>query len=233
MVAQATPVNETDRQLKLHFEARLEQEVARLREESRTAVADFKRSFPPPTDAQIERLLYPELAEFAVELGGRRFALREMPALEEKKFLRLVEQKLPALVAEILSFDERLGEPAGGTADAFARVLERAGSALDLVAEACALVLDPAGAAGLTREFVQRHASTARQLRILKAQLLINGARDFLSRLFPALREVEPPEGPVPKVAPAVTPISPPQSPGSNSCGIPPASSQLVLPWGS
>ncbi len=64
-----------------------------------------KRSFPPPSDEQIERL-YPELSGFEVELGGRGFTLRELPAIYEKKILRLVEQKLPALVAEILKFED-------------------------------------------------------------------------------------------------------------------------------
>jgi hypothetical protein len=214
--------------LEARYQQRLEQEVARLREQSRAAVEEFKRSFPPPSDAQIERLLYPELAEYAVELGGRRCILRELPALIEKKFLRLVEQKLPALVAEILSFDERLGDNA---TQAFAQVLARAATALDLVAEACVLVLDPAGEAGLTREFVQQHASTARQLRILQAQLLLNGARDFLLRLFPGLREPSATEAPATGAlkAPA-THTSQPQSVGSNSSGIPPRPSPADLP---
>jgi len=185
---------------------RLDQEVARLREHVRAEIESFKRSFPPPSDEQIERLLYPELAEYPVELGGRRFALRELPALVEKQFLRLVEQKLPTLVTEILSFDERLGDNA---TQAFTQVLAHAGTALDLVAEACVLVLDPAGKAGLTREFVQQHASTARQLRILQAQLLLNGARDFLSRVFPQWGEPGP--------SATVTRDSPPPSAGSNS----------------
>ena len=201
---------------------RLDQEVARLREHARTEIESFKRSFPPPSDAQIERLLYPELAEYPVELGGRRFVLRELPALVEKKFLRLVEQKLPALVSEILSFDERLGDNA---TRAFAQVLANATSALDLVAEACVLVLDPAGKAELTREFVQQNASTARQLRILQAQLLLNGARDFLSRVFPQWG------GAVPSAT--VTLDSPPPSPGSSSSANHPRPSPGDSPTGS
>ncbi len=178
---------EAEREVESRYAARLDAEIAHLREQSRNAVEEFKRSFPPPSDEQIERLLYSELHEFTVELGGRRFSLRELPALFEKKFLRLVEQKLPAIVAEILSFDEHLGDPAGDAASTFAGILTQAGGALELISESCVLVLDPSGDAGLTREFIQQHASTARQLRILKAQLMLNGARDFLSRLFPAM----------------------------------------------
>lgn len=185
---------------------RIDQELAKLRDQARAEIENFKRGFPPPSDAQIERLLYPELAEYAVDLGDRHFVLRELPALLEKKFLRLVEQKLPALVAEILSFDERLGDNA---TQALTKVLANATSALDLVADACVLVLDPSGAAGLTREFVQHNASTARQLRILQAQLLLNGARDFLSRLFPAW-------GTAPPGASVIRELPPP-SVGSNS----------------
>jgi hypothetical protein len=179
----------------------------------------------PPSDEQIERLLYPELAEFPVEMGGRRFVLREMPAIAEKKFLRLVEQKLPALVDELVSLDERLGENA---AQVFTRVLARAGNALDLVADACVMVLDPAGEHGVTREFVQRHAATARQLRILQAQLLLNGARDFLSRIWPGVippqaGDVPTPTSTPPRAASGASPASPPPSPGSNSCVCPPA----------
>lgn len=198
MAAHPQTVSDT-RELEARYQARLEQEVARLREQSQKAVEDFKRSFPPPSDEQIERLLYPELSEFEVTLGGRRFALRELPALAEKKFLRLVEQKLPALVGEILSFDERLGDDPHR---AFTHVLGRAGAALDLVSEACALILDPGGDAGVTREFIQQHASTARQLRILEAQLLLNGARDFLSRLFPGWAEPQTPAATIPGSAP-------------------------------
>jgi len=204
--------------LEARYQARLGQEVARLREESQRAVEQFKRTFPPPTDEQIERLLYPEFSEYSVELGGRRFALRELPALVEKKFIRLVEQKLPALAKEILSFDERLGDDPG---QAFTRLLARAGAALDLVSEASVLVLDPAGEAGLTREFVQQHASTAYQLRILKAQLLLNGGRDFLSQLFPALSPPAADEGREPEINPVIH-ASPPPSVGSNSSGSPP-----------
>ncbi len=212
--------------LEARYQARLGQEAARVREESRRAVEEFKRSFPPPTDEQVERLLYPELSEFSVELGGRRFALRELPALVEKKFIRLVEQKLPALAKEILSFDERLGDDAS---QAFTRLLARAGAALDLVSEACVLVLDPAGEAGLTREFVQQHASTAYQLRILKAQLLLNGGRDFLSQLCPALSPPAADEGPGSDTSPA-THASPPPSVGPNSSGSPPEPSPDASP---
>jgi hypothetical protein len=201
------PANGHDATLESAYEKRLEQEVARIRAESRQAVEDFKRTFPPPTDAQIERLLYPELSELSVELGGRRFTLRELPALVEKKFLRQVEQKLPVIVEEILSFDERLGDDARA---AFAHVLARATSALDLVSDACALVLDPLGEHGVTREFIQQHASTARQLRILQAQLALNGGRDFLSQLWPALGPPKSAEGPL------ATPGSPPPQAGSS-----------------
>ncbi len=188
----ATPADHLQA-VETRYQARLRQEVTRIREESQKAVADFKRTFPPPSDEQIERLLYPELSEFCVELGGRRFVLRELPALAEKKLLRLVEQKLPALIEEILSFEQHLGDNAAQT---FTRVLSRAAAALDLVADACALVLDPNSAAGVNRDFIQEHASTARQWKILQAQLLLNGARDFLSQLFPALSPPPADEGP-------------------------------------
>lgn len=208
-------------ELEGRYAARLDAEITRVREQSRNAVEEFKRSFPPPSDEQIERLLYPELSEFTVELGGKQFRLRELPALYEKKFLRLFEQKLPALVAEILSFDERLSDPAGNAADSFSRVLAQAGSALELLSEACVMVLDPAGDAGLTREFIQQHTSTARQLRILKAQLMLNGARDFLSRLFPALGAENPSEpgthvSPAPSVGSSSSVSHPELSPGDS-----------------
>lgn len=203
--------------LETRYEARLRQEVARLREQSHHAVEEFKRGFPPPSEEQIERLLYPELSAFSVDVGGRRFLLRELPALVEKKFLGLVEQKLPLLVRDILSFDERLGDDPGA---AFTQLLARASSAVDLLSDACVLMLDPLGEAGLTRDFLQQHASTSRQLRILQAQLLLNGARDFLSRLFPGLTDdtpaaTPPLTGPTPPLP--VIPGSPPPSAGSSS----------------
>jgi hypothetical protein len=216
----ATPQSvSSDRELEARYHARIEQEVARLREQSQKAVEEFKRSFAPPTDEHIERLLYPELSEFEVTLGGRHFRLRELPALAEKRFLRLVEQKLPALVGEILSFDERLGDD---PSRAFTHLLGRAGTALDLVSEACVMVLDPGGDAGLTREFVQQHASTARQLRILQAQLLLNGARDFLSRLFPGWNAAPADSGAIPG--------SPPPRAGSSISASLPASSPADSP---
>jgi hypothetical protein len=187
MTSPAKTNGEAVRGLESRYAARLDSEIARIREQSQKTVEEFKRSFPPPSDEQIERLLYPELSEIRVELGGRTFFLRELPALYEKQFLRVVEKKLPALIAEILSFDESLAGPAESAAATFANIFTEAHSAMELISEACALVLDPAGADGLTREFVQKHASTARQLRILNAQLMLNGARDFLSRLFPAI----------------------------------------------
>jgi hypothetical protein len=232
-----SPIADHERELEARYQARLDQEVTRLRHDSRRAVEEFKRSFPPPSDEQIEKLLYPELSEFAVELGNRRFVLRELPALVEKRFLRLVEQKLPALVAEVLSFDTQLGEPASDAAAAFTRLLTRAGTALDMVADACALVLDPTGEHGVTREFIQQHASTARQLRILKAQLLLNGTRDFLSPLFPGPKAQNGPEGPLRSNAAASTstltdtPGSPPPSVGSNSSAGLRTPSHEISPW--
>jgi len=158
----------------------------------------------------------------------------------------VVEQKLPALLAEVLSFEERLGDDAQ---QGFTRLLGRASTALDLISQACALVLDPTGDHGLTAEFVQEHASTARQLRILQAQLRLNGARDFLSRLFPALgtapevpalRETQPVEGPamttVPLPGPASAAASPtpgslPPSVGSSSSAARPAKLDDSSPW--
>jgi len=221
----ATAQSGKDAAPEARYQARLEQEIARLRAQARKEVEEFKAGFAPPSDEQIERLLLPELSEFPVRLGERWFTLRELPALAEKTFLRLVEQKLPALMGEILSFDEHLGDD---PAQAFTRLLTRAGTALDLVSDACVLVLDPGGDAGLTREFIQQHASTAHQLRILKAQLLLNGARDFLSQLFPALRapeerEVRNGEQPPPECR--ATRGSPQQSVGLNSSANPPAPS--------
>jgi hypothetical protein len=233
-----------DRAAEVRYQARLDREVERLREQSHRAVEEFKRSFPPPSNEQIEHLLYPELSEFHVELGGRRFTLRELPALVEKKFLRLVEQRLPALLEELLSFEERLGDDAQ---QGFARLLGRAASAMDLVAEACVLMLDPQGEQGVTAEFVQQHASTAGQVRILQAQLLLNGARDFLSRLFPTLaaQPATIPPSVVPGPAPALravqagaaasspTPGSPPLSVGSSSSDARPAKLEDSSPWDS
>ena len=233
----ATIASTTESAIEARYQARLDREVERLREQSQRAVEDFKRSFPPPSDEQIERLLYPELSEFQVELGGRRFTLRELPALIEKKFLRLVEQKLPTLLEELLSFDERLSDNAQS---GFARLLGRAGTAIDLVADACVLVLDPAGEHGVTPEFVQQHSSTARQFRILQAQLMLNGARDFLSRLFPALREPATTAGPTPSsagsgpagaAASSTTPGSPPLSVGSSSSADRPRKLEDSSPW--
>jgi hypothetical protein len=185
----------------------------------------------PPSDEQIERLLYPELHDFPLELGGQRFALRELPAITEKKLLRLVEQRLPAILQELLSLDERLGENAG---QAFTRLLARGASALDLVTDACVLVLDPGGDAGITRDFVQQHASTSRQLGILQAQLMLNGARDFLSRVWPGVIPAasETPDRGKPAAAIAI-PASPPPSLGSNSCISPPAPSAAASPLAS
>lgn len=231
----------SERQLAERYQARLDREVERLREQSQRAVEEFKRSFPPPSDEQIERLLYPDLSEFCVELGGRRFTLRELPALVEKKFLRLVEQKLPALLEELLSFEERLTDDAQR---GFARLLGRASSAMDLITEACVLVLDPHGEQGVTSPFVQQHASTARQVRILQAQLMLNGARDFLSRLFPMLKENSEtiPQSAVSgrahlhrvqagAAASSPTPGSPPPSVGSSFSDAPPAKLQDSSPW--
>ena len=196
------------------FQKRVDQEIARLREQSKKAIEEFRSSFPPPSEEQIEKLLCPELGEFTVELGGHHFHLRELPALIEKKLLAIIERKLPSLVAEILGFDDRIDDNAS---QAFTMLLSRAGAALNLVTEACKIVLDPRDEAGLTEEFIQQHASTARQLRILEAQVMLNGGRDFLSRLFPG-------QGEDPR-ANAAIPNSPPPLAGSSSSKHPPARS--------
>jgi hypothetical protein len=208
-------------ELEAQYDARLNREVAAIREKSREAVEQFKQGFPPPTDAQIEQMLYPELSEFTLEIGNREFILRELPALVEKKLLRLIEQKLPEVLAEILSFDERMSDNATA---AFGALLGRAGTALDLISEACVLVLDPAGEAAITKDWIQGHASTSRQLRILQAQLSLNGARDFLSRLFPGWI----PSG----TAPRDTPTPAPSPVGSSSFENPRRGSQTDSPLG-
>ena len=50
MISSTKTNGEAEREMESRYAARLDAEIARLKEQSRSAVEEFKRSFPPPSD---------------------------------------------------------------------------------------------------------------------------------------------------------------------------------------
>lgn len=168
-------------------QSRVELET-RLRDENQktieTALADYKKQLAPPTEEDIQKALGAEYLQFHVtlkmrDLGPCEFELSELPASEERKFLRLLTQRVRPIAKQIGELTMNLA--GGNVEDKILAFFEAVEPATIFLQDAVAMILSAQGDKKITGEQIGDSVSLVRQLNIIKAQIQCNRLRDFFS----------------------------------------------------
>jgi hypothetical protein len=158
----------------------MEDEIKKLRE-----------SIKPPDPKQIETLLSQDYGEMTVAITGRKsagtrtFTLRELPQASEKQMFDIIQKRVLPHLKELAAVEWAAAATQG---EKLQKVLTIIPDGLDMLAECCAICLDPFKEEGITLEWVQANMGSSRILNVVEAQLEVSKIRDFGSavyRLFP------------------------------------------------
>jgi len=172
---------------------KLAEEVEKLKAANEQMMRDeiqkLRDSQKPPDPKQLEQLLTQEYGEMEVPVRGKNgpqtFTLHEMPQEAEKRLVAIVQKHLVPHLRELAAVEWTANTT---TAEKYQRVIDIVPSALDMMAECCAICLDPYNEAGITAEWVQKNMASLRILHVIEAQMTVSRFRDFISaayRLFP------------------------------------------------
>lgn len=171
-------------ELQVEFDVEFDKQTKALREENektiRLALEEFRKEQEPPTPEQISQLLSEEYLEFKIKLPGREedFTIRELSISVEKKFYKLVKDKLLPKITD-LNLITVEGEDLIARATALFNVID---PTMDLLADAAAICLNPTGKEdGIKADWVKDNVSSYRVWNILVAQMEANRLRDFFS----------------------------------------------------
>lgn len=154
------------------------------------ALDEFKKSMAPPTTEEIQKLLDQEYATFKIKLfyndAEKEFVIKELPQKFEKQFYRSLKEKLIPLASSLGSLMFQLTEAAQDNdgVKKITALLESFEPTFDLLAEACAISLDPGTRLGIDAAWVQDNLSSWRIWNIVLAQVNVNRLRDFFYQLF-------------------------------------------------
>ena len=150
----------------------------------RKALDEYKRQHTPPTKEEVQQMLDAEYLEFEVKVRmngeSKRYILAELPASSERKFLRILKDKLGPHVRDLVQLVQNIQESEfEENVDSFFRGLD---PGADLLHETVALILtESADGQVVTAEEVRKSLSLSRQLMIVNAQASCNRIRDFFS----------------------------------------------------
>ena len=151
-------------------------------------VAKLRKAIKPPEPAELEQLLSQEYGEIKIELplkGGKRtFTLRELPQACEKRMMDIVARRILPQIKEIAAAD---WAGMASIATKLQKFIDIVPDGLDMIAECCAICLDPFNTDGIDLEWVQKNISSNRILGIVQAQLEVNKIRDFGSAVYQLL----------------------------------------------
>lgn len=172
---------------------KLAEEVERLKAANEKMMQDeiqkLRDSQKPPDPKQLEQLLTQEYGEMEVPIKGksgpRTFLIRELPQEAEKRLVAIVQKHLVPHLKELAAVEWTASTT---TAQKYQRVIDIVPSALDMMAECCAICLDPYTEEGITPDWVQKNMGSLRILNVIEAQMTVSRFRDFISaayRLFP------------------------------------------------
>lgn len=189
-------------QLEGEYIKKFEAERTQLREQNTIAIqealAKLQRDNKPPTTEEIEQLLDQEYVTITLKLRiddkTRQFVLGELPMGIERKFLKILTDKLKPKIA-------MLGQLVGATLlegtveDKLKAVYELVDPSAEILCELVALVLNPygrepyfteghSGTRTVDAEWVGTYLPLWRCWNILMAQASINRVRDFFSAVF-------------------------------------------------
>lgn len=154
-------------------------------------VAKLRAQLQPPDPAQLETLLSQEYGQMQVSVFGRKaatektFTLRELPQAVERKVIGIVTKTIVPHLKELAAVE---WAASASNAEKLQKILDMLPNGMDMLAECCALCLDPFGDEGITTEWVQANMSSSRIMNVIEAQFTISRLRDFgsaVSRLIP------------------------------------------------
>jgi hypothetical protein len=143
----------------------------------------------PPTPEELEKLLSQEYATFTIEVIQRKgqkkqFTIRELPQATEMKFMRVIQNTLVPRLKELASVE---WTNTSSVAEKMQRIIDIIPEAMDMLAECCAIALDPYSEEGITKEWVQLNLSSFRIMSIIEAQVTAGKFRDFFAALSRAI----------------------------------------------
>lgn len=175
-------------QLEKAVEERTEAVQRRVLDENKVAlekvVAEYKKSMTPPSADEIGQMLNAEYLSFPFPLRikgtVRKFELGELSSAKERRFLKLMKEKLGPFTKELESLTFRIAE--GDIKDKITEFFTTIEPTTGLISSTVHLILTayPEGE-DLTLEDVEDGVSLSRQLAILQAQAQCNRLRDFFS----------------------------------------------------
>jgi hypothetical protein len=181
--------------LEEEYNSRLTSEVSKISKQMTdenqklltAAIEKFRKEMVPPSDADIQKLLEQEYAEFHVELkvgkDTRTFIIREVPMEVEKKIYKKIKSILVPLASDLAAVTMNLLE--GDAAKKVVQLMNTFEPVLDAMTGVCAICLNPYGEEKeINEEWVRKNLGSTRILKIVTAQLEANKMRDFFSLLF-------------------------------------------------
>jgi len=148
-------------------------------------ISDWKKQQVPPNPEELKTLLNQEYIEFEIKVisseGERVFTIRELPQSIEKKFYKMVKDRLKGKINEIADLTVKIAE--GSIEKKIESLVEVIDDSFQILAETVLMILDPFGIEKLTVEWVQNNTSSFRQWNIIVAQERANRLRDFFSHV--------------------------------------------------
>lgn len=150
-------------------------------------VEKIRASIKPPDPKQLEQLLSQEYGEMEFKIKTRKkdetrtFVLREMPQLAEKRFFKMIADKIVPHIKELAAVE---WAAAASRAEQVQRMLEIIPDGLDTLAECCAICLDPYEEDSVDAKWVQLNMGSNRIVTVIEAQLTVSKMRDFISSAY-------------------------------------------------
>ena len=168
---------------------KLEQQTESLiAEEVKKRFDEWQKAQKPPSPEDLQKLLDQEYLEFRVKVrigdGEKEFVIVELPQEIEQKLYRIFKNKLLEKASVIASVAQaNMDEP---MEKKFRLALDAVDDSFDLLAQCCALVLNPFEKTEVTKEWVKSNLSSNRVWNIVFAQIEANRLRDFFSQISQA-----------------------------------------------
>jgi len=149
-------------------------------------VEKLRASIKPPDPKELETLLSQDYGEMSVQIAGRKgdkktFVLRELPQSCEKRMFNIIQHRVLPHLKELAAVE---WVASATQAEKLQKALAIIPDGLDMLAECCAICLDPFGDDGITTDWVQKNMGSSRILAVVEAQLEISKIRDFGSAVY-------------------------------------------------
>jgi hypothetical protein len=154
-------------------------------------VKKFRDALKPPDPKELEQLLSQEYGEIILQLplrgGSKTYTLRELSQANEKKLMDIIVRNLVPQLKDLAAVE---WASVTSNAEKLQKVLDILPAGLDMLAECCAICLDPYNEEGLTKDWVQKNLGSNRILGIVRAQLEVSKIRDFGSAVYQLFPQV-------------------------------------------